>query len=206
VELILIRHGETIWNKERRTQGFSDIELTETGLTQARLLSELLSSRELQAVYSSPLKRAVQTAEKIADPHGLQVQHLPGLMELNQGDLEGLTFQELRANHSQLLKDWLESPAHLKMPGGESLQELQDRGWPAIEHIFQAHREGAVAVVSHNLCITTILCKLLNIGLDNFRRIRQNNGAINIIENTEERGMILTLMNDTCHLNGMNTM
>ncbi len=205
MELILIRHGETRWNRERRTQGFSDIELTEKGLKQAQKLAESLTTRKIDAIYSSPLKRALKTAETIAEPQGLTVQLFPELMELNQGDIEGITFQELRTKYKELLKEWLENPANLKMPNGESMKELQDRGWKAITRIFEAHKEGTVAAVSHNLCIITILCKVLNLELSNFRHIRQNNSAINIIEKTEERGIVLTLMNDTCHMEGMNT-
>ncbi len=205
MELILIRHGETMWNRERRTQGFSDIELTETGFAQARMLTEALASRKLQAIYSSPLIRAVKTAEAIAEPHGLTINELPGLMELNQGDVEGLTFQELRTNHRDLLDEWIKNPSHLKMPNGESMNDLQTRGWAAVEKIFHAYPEGAVAAVSHNLCITSILCRVLDLPLEGFRRMRQNNAAINIIEKTEERGIVLTLMNDTCHLRGIHT-
>lgn len=205
MELILIRHGETVWNRERRTQGFTDVELTETGHIQAQMLAETLTCRKLDAIYSSPLKRALKTAEIIAEPHGLEICIQPGLRELNQGDVEGLTFQDLRTKYRDLLGEWLKNPAHLKMPNGESLQELQTRGWEAIEGIFQAHEEGAVVAVSHNLCIITILCKVLNIELDHFRHIRQNNAAINVIENTKERGIVLTLMNDTCHLGGLHT-
>lgn len=200
--LLLVRHGETPWNGEQRCQGHSDIELNELGIRQARALARSLGKEPLVAVYSSPLKRALQTAQEIAHIHQLTVNVEEGIKEINQGDYEGLTAQELFQNHADFLEKWLKEPAHLKIPNGESMREVQERAWRTIERIASRHEKGSmVVVVSHNLCISTVLCKALNLDLNDFRRVRQDVGALHCIEIDEMwPNPVLTMLNHTYHL------
>lgn len=200
LRLFLVRHGETVWNAEDRCQGFSDIELNERGRQQAEALARVFASEPLAAVYSSTLGRSLETARLIAQPHHLKVEADERLKELNQGQFEGLTFQEIRANHSAFIRQWREHPAHLRMPGGETLAELQARAWSFMEEVRQRHQGGAILAVSHNLTILTILCKLLGMDLESFRRLRQDVGASTAIDFTP-LGPVLVRMNDTSHLN-----
>jgi len=202
MRLILIRHGETRWNETKRFQGISDIELSAKGQTQARSLAQSLRNEPLTAIYTSPLIRARQTAECIAQHHDCPLLVDEGLQELNQGQLEGLTGEELRRDFPDFIPQWIKEPGTTVLPGGESLGELQNRAWAVMEKLIRKHSEDTIAVVAHSFVILTILCRVLELPLQAFRRFRQDPTAKNVLEFTE-RGMILRCLNDTCHLNEM---
>lgn len=167
MKLILIRHGETLWNKEGRVQGTSDIELSDIGTNQAGLLASSLKNQHIEAIYSSPLKRALQTAQIINEFHSLHINTYKELMEMDQGIFEGLAFKELMNDKKDFLKKWIADPAGVKMPKGESLTELQDRAWRIVEHVISLGQNALV--VSHNFTIAAILCRLRDISLSQFR-------------------------------------
>lgn len=197
----LIRHGETDWNVERRCQGFSDIELNATGRRQAEATARHLSNTKLDAIYSSTLKRAYETAQIIAQHHDAPVQATDALRELNQGEFEGLELTDLVANHGDFLERWLREPADVRVPGGESLREMQNRAWPALEEIVEKHSDGNVVVVGHNLCNMALLCRIMNLDLSDFRRIHQDVGGINVVEfGGRWPHPVVLRLNDTCHL------
>lgn len=199
--LYLIRHGETDWNVERRCQGFSDSPLNETGRRQAEATARRLSNIEIEAVYSSSLGRAHVMARAIAKYHKVPVRKSDALRELNQGEFEGLALSELMENHSEFLQQWFRDPADLKIPGGESMRELQDRAWSALEEIVGRHNDGNVVVVSHNLCNMALLCRIMKLDLADFRRIQQDVAAINIVEfGGRWPHPVVLRLNDTCHL------
>ncbi|MFW6118655.1 MAG: histidine phosphatase family protein, partial [Chloroflexota bacterium] len=128
MKLILIRHGETYWNHERRVQGGdSDIELNSTGLEQASKLAAFLKNEPIAAILSSPLQRAIATAEVIASHHQLPVEVDQGLRELKVGELEGMSVSNLGTTFSQFLMEWWQEGGPMKLPNGESLVELQQR-------------------------------------------------------------------------------
>lgn len=199
MKLVLVRHAETDWNRDRRVQGFSNINLNDTGRLQAQQIGEALKREKLDLIYSSPLYRALDTAKAIAKHHGLEVQEDPRLMELDQGDLDGLTPEELRASYPEILERWRIDAATVKLPGGESMLQLQQRAWEVIQELYAKSPDGNAAVVSHNLAIMTIVCKCLDLYLSNFRRMRLNVGSITVLEVTEDGG-ILHRFNDICHL------
>ena len=197
MRLILIRHGETLWNKEGRVQGISDIELSETGIEQARKLALSLKDFDIGAIHASPLKRAYQTAEIINSFHQRKIEVHPGLMEMDQGDFEGLTFKELMACEKDFLHRWIADPVSVRMPRGESLTELQIRAWQPIEKII-AGGENAL-VVAHNFTIAAILCRLRKISLTDFRSTCVDNASKTLICFREEQAHI-EVMNDRSHL------
>lgn len=201
MRLILVRHGETSWNETHKFQGFSDIELSSKGMSQAQSLADSLRGETLVAIYTSPLVRARQTAEQIAVYHDCPMILKEGLKELNQGQLEGLTVEELRQGYPQFIKKWVQEPESTHLPQGESLGELQQRAWASIERIIQEHSEGTVVVVGHSFVNLMILCRVLEIPLNYFRRFRQDPTGKNVIE-ISERGAVLRCLNDTCHLTG----
>jgi len=125
--LILIRHGLTIWNHEFRYQGHTDIELSEEGVKQAQALQKRLAGEKLDAIYSSDLSRAVQTASIIAKPHRLELITDSRLREVNFGVWEGLNFKEIESRYPDLLKTWLEAPHNLEIPQGETFMAMHDR-------------------------------------------------------------------------------
>jgi len=199
MRLILIRHGETLWNEKKRFQGISDIELSTKGRAQACALARSLRKEPLTAIYTSPLIRARQTADCLAEHHACPIVIAEGLKEINQGELDGLTGEDLRKNYPDFLLRWRTEPENTILPGGESLGGLQKRAWAVIEDIARKHARETVAAVAHSFVILTIVCRALEIPLRSFRRFRQDPTAKNVLE-FDERGITLRCLNDTCHL------
>lgn len=197
--LIVVRHGQTVWNLERKYQGHSDIALTDKGLRQAEAVGARLADEKIDAVYASDLSRAFKTAECIAARHNLTVRVVPALREIKFGDWEGLTYEQISAQWPGLLGKLWTTPDELQIPGGESFQQLKERAYAAIEKIVAAHPDQTVVVVAHGGTIGTILCAMLDIHLNHVWNIRQDNTAVNIIEYYEGRPTI-TLLNCVRHL------
>jgi len=200
LKVLFIRHGETNWNIEGRAQGFSDVELSKRGQEQGEAIVRALKDEPITAVYSSPLRRALNIARRIASDHDLAVKVDERLKEINHGEFEGLRFKALHEKYPDFLKAWRQSPSNLKMPGGESLSELQARAWSFVEDIIAELDDSDYAVViSHNLTIITILCRILGLSLDHFRRIRQDTGGRTLVE-FGPNGPVIVTMNDTAYL------
>ena len=200
MRLLLIRHGETPWNRQRRVQGCrSDTELGQRGKEQAEKIALVLRKQRVDAIYSSPLKRAVDTAKAIAQACGLGVNVASDLREIDAGELEGLSQEELRKRYKEFWKEWRESDPSFPLPGGESLEGLQRRAWGEIERIIERHPEETVAVIGHLLANLAIICRAVGLDLGHMGRLRQDPAAINILQITQQ-GNSLLLFNDTCHL------
>lgn len=200
-KVILVRHGQTVWNLEMKYQGHSDIALTDKGLKQAALAAGHLATEKVAAVYASDLDRAFTTAKIIAAKHKLPVIPLPALREICFGEWEGLTYDGINSRWEHLITKLFSHPDEIRIPGGETFRELKERAAGAIEQLVAEHPNETIVVVSHGGTIRTILCAALNIHLNYIWSIKQDNTAINIIEYYKER-TIVGLMNDTCHLNG----
>ena len=206
MKLILVRHGETHWNKERRVQGGdSDIELNDNGLEQARKLAAFLGNEPITAIVSSPLQRAIATAEVIASHHRLPVEIDQGLRELKVGDLEGISVSNLSTTFSQFLLQWWQDGEAIKLPNGESLAELQQRAWEVIEGLLERHKTGpehnegtTVVVVSHYFVTLAIILKALNLPLDCFIKFKVDLGGVSILE-FRDYGARLVAFNDTSY-------
>ena len=202
MRIILVRHGETDANKEGRFQGASDAPLNQLGLSQAQALGHRLSSEQLDAVYSSPQTRAIQTATPIAQACSLAIDTVQDLRELDIGELDGLYGPDLRKRYPYILEQWRINVGALTMPGGESIVGLQARTWNAILHIRNRHSGGTVVVISHNFAIQSILLKALDMDLRNFQRIRQDLAAITDLD-FSNGSPVLRCLNDRCHLSGL---
>jgi broad specificity phosphatase PhoE len=199
LKLILIRHGETYWNEERRIQGGdSDIELNDTGLSQAKKLAAFLKNEPITAILSSPLQRATTTAEAIASHHRLSVKVDQGLRELRVGELEGMSVSNLSTTFSQFLMQLWQGRGSTKLPNGESLAELQQRAWMAVESLLTQHKDGTVVVVSHYFVTLAIIFKALDFPLDYFIKFKVDPGGISIIE-IQDYGPRLVVFNDTSY-------
>lgn len=200
MRLFLVRHGETEPNRLGLALGRADVPLNERGRWQARRLAEALRQEPIAAVYSSPLRRALDTAGAIAEPHGLAVEVEPGLVEMDIGQTEGLTFAQVRSGYPGLLERWLsEDGPNQPMPGGERLSDVQARAWQAVEELRQRHSGETVAVVSHNFVILSILVKALGVELAQFRRLSHAVAAIALLDWRGDQVRVVRL-NDTCHL------
>jgi len=197
-ELILVRHGETEWNVAEVFRGQADIDLSETGRKQAGLLATYLSTAAIEAIYSSPLKRARQTAEAIAKPHKLEVSVESDLIDLNFGKWQGLSHEEVKEKYGDLYATWLIHPEQVRMPGGETLDDVRKRVTRFRDKVIEKHR-GTIVIVGHRVVNKVMLCALL--GLDNlhFWKIRQDTCGISVLNYQNER-FILTRHNDTSFL------
>ncbi|MBN1613818.1 MAG: histidine phosphatase family protein [Deltaproteobacteria bacterium] len=197
MKLILVRHGETLWNRDNRVQGFTDIELSDLGIRQAQRLAESLKDEKIEAIYASTLKRAYHTAEIIDSYHGVGIETDTDLRELNQGDFEGLNFRQLRDQYSDFLKQWISQPGTMVMPNGESLRDLQDRSWQVMERIISGSKNALV--VSHAFTLMATLCRIKGIEIDRFRELHVDVASRTYVEFEDGRGTI-TLLNGKDHL------
>ena len=206
MKLILVRHGETCWNAERRIQGGdSDIELNDTGLGQAKKLAAFLKNEPITVILSSPLQRAIATAEVIASHHQLPVEIDQGLRELKVGELEGMSVSDLSTTFSQFLMQWWQDGCAMKLPNGESLVDLQQRAWKVIEGLLATHKTGsdlnrdtAAVVVSHYFVTLAIVLKALDLPLDHFIKFKLDLGGVSILE-FRDYGARLVTFNDTSY-------
>jgi broad specificity phosphatase PhoE len=170
VQIVLVRHGATDWNLQGRCQGSTDRDLSDVGIRQADQITELLSEQEINAIYSSSLRRAQQTAERISQPHKLPVLIEEDVRELDHGELEGLTFNEIKANYGDFLVRWRSEPAEICVPGGERLADVAERAWNGLNQIVQRHADAErILVVSHNFPILGIVCRVSGTHLNEYR-------------------------------------
>jgi broad specificity phosphatase PhoE len=209
VQVILVRHGETASNRDRLALGRTDVPLTDLGLEQAvRLGKSLLLEREggtdFGAVFTSPLLRARQTALAAVATLNIEAVEAPELIEMDVGEMDGLTGAELRERHPEFLRAWWGSEAGaIKMPGGESLQDVQDRAWPFIERLQAEYPpDSTVVAVSHNFVIRALVCRALSVDLADFRRFELGLASVTRIEFRGPRTLV-TALNETCHLAGL---
>jgi len=197
-ELILARHGETEWNVEEVFRGRIDIGLNETGAKQAELLAEYLSSVKIDAVYSSPLKRALSTTEVVARYHKLEVEIAPGLTDCDFGQWQGLRLQEVKNRYKELYAEWVKSPHLVKIPDGESLSGVRERALKVVDEVLAKHG-GTIILVSHRVVNKVLICALLGLDNSHFWNIRQDVcGTTTFIY--ENGRFILTKHNDTSYL------
>ena len=198
-ELLIIRHGKTSWNTADIFRGRISIGLSEKGLNQVELLSEYLSSKKIQAIYSSPLQRALQTAEAVARLHQLNVQAVPGLNDLDFGEWEGKSVQEVKNTYQDIFSLWLERPDLTKIPGGESLEDARKRVLKALDGIMDQNKEGIVVIVTHRVITKVLACALLGLDNSHFWNIDQDTcGVTTFIHNG--RYFILKHHNDVSFL------
>ncbi|HEY7165127.1 MAG TPA: histidine phosphatase family protein [Candidatus Binatia bacterium] len=170
MNIFLVRHGATDWNLQGRCQGASDRELDYVGVRQAGEISVRLSAESIQAVYSSDLRRAHATARLISEPHGLPVFTEEAIRELDHGELEGLTFEQIKQNYGDFLKRWRSEPAEIQVPGGERLTDVAERAWSGLNRIVVRHSSAdSIVVVSHNFPISGILCRIAGTHLNSYR-------------------------------------
>jgi broad specificity phosphatase PhoE len=197
--IYLVRHGQTAWNKEEIFRGRSDIPLNETGLKEAELAGEYLRKKEIHVIYSSPLSRALQTAQKIGQFHNLEVRPLDGMIDMSFGGWEGKSLEEVREKDKERYQLWIEEPHRVKFPGGESLEEVRIRSMAALEEVIQKHPGKTLVLVSHRVINKVLICGILGIDNSHFWQIGQDTTAINLIQSKNGR-YILSLLNETCHL------
>ncbi len=200
LRLFLVRHGQSVWNDEKRIQGQQDIPLGDEGRKQAIALGERLKGRQFQACFSSPLKRATETAELILKASGNSnpIITLPELMERNFGDWEGKSIDDLQLLFPNDFSQWLAAHQIPAPPNGESMDELMKRVERGLDQIL-AVKEGNVLVVGHSGSIKAAICIFFRLPLSSFVRMRIDNASLTILEIEDGRNRLVQF-NDTCHL------
>ena len=202
VEIILVRHGLTLWNVEGRIQGISDTELAPEGLRQAKLLAENFPCDKIDAIYSSDLSRAKITAQFVADKFGLTVQTSTGFREVDFGEWEGKYFADLEKDDSERLKIFYTSPDKLQLDRAETFQQAQSRAMNELEKIIATHENGGenrIVITAHGSINRLIICAILDIPIKNIWRINQFNTAVNIFR-VDDGNFTVKLINCTAHL------
>ncbi len=202
IPIILVRHGQTAWNKEERFRGRADLPLDDFGIRQAEAAASKLAGCGAVAIYASPLKRTMMTAEPIAARIGLKVQPIDGLIDINYGQWQGLSTEEAMELDSNLYRQWIETPQYAKFPEGEGLQDVRDRVESVMSQMLSRHAGETVILVSHVVVCRVFICTVLGLDNSHFWQIGQDVNAINTI-GLREGKPVLNSLNDTCHLRGL---
>lgn len=198
-KVILVRHGQTLWNQIKKYQGFSDIPLNETGRQQAWKVAERLAREEIRAIYSSDLCRAVQTAEAIGQKHGLPVQQNPAFREMNFGLWEGLTYEEIMEKWGNELSAIYAQPEQGMVPEGETFLEVQERAWLGFIACVNQHPGQTIVIAAHGGSIRLLLCKIMGKSLKELWTLAQDSTGVSIVQWEAGEGRVI-LSNDTSHL------
>jgi alpha-ribazole phosphatase len=205
--LYIVRHGETEWNKIGRYQGITNVPLNENGIAQAKACGNALKDIHFDRILSSDLSRALVTAETIRGNRQLEIKTDERLREINFGDWEKLLFTEIEERWPGLIDQMYRRPDIVKVPNGESFQEVQDRAWSAVSDFLNENNEDeTILITCHGGTIRTILCKLLDISISHCWNFSQGNTAINRVFYNgmgELDHNILNLLNDTAHVDNL---
>jgi len=197
--IYLVRHGQTAWNKEEIFRGRTDVPLNETGLREAQLAGEYFREMEIHAIYSSPLLRALETAQKIAEVQRLEVRSLQGIIDMCFGEWEGQSLKDVQEKDGQRFQQWKNEPHLVKIPGGETLDDVRDRAMAVLEKTIKSHSGKTLLFVSHRVVNKVILCSILGLDNSHFWQIGQDTTAINLIQHRDGK-YVLSLLNEACHL------
>lgn len=169
--LLLARHGQTIWHAENRYAGISDVPLTDTGIAQAESLGRWAATHPVDAIWTSPLSRAIRTAAPAARALNLTPHTEPALRECDFGVVEGRTLAEFEAENPEAAQAFRSDPVAHAFPGAEDPTTAATRGTTALHRIATGHPDQRVLVVAHNTLLRLVLCRLLSIPLSEYRRI-----------------------------------
>lgn len=208
LRLLLVRHGETEWNRQGRFQGQIDVPLNQTGRQQGRQVAEFLKSVKIDAAVTSPLSRPRETAELILEHHpAVELILQPGLREISHGTWEGQFEPEIEQGYPGELQRWREVPTEVQMPEGENLHQVWQRAIAAWEDLVATLKvpgqPQTVLVVAHDATNKVILCHVAGVGPEQFWSFKQGNGAVSVIDYPEaEAAPILQAMNMTTHMAG----
>lgn len=198
LRLYFMRHGETVWNTERRYQGMTDIELSEEGLRQAECAAKRFKNIKIDKIYASPLKRAMKTAEKIAAEKGLEIISEDDFREIHFGEWEGKTVPELTEKYGESYTNFIREPHKYGFPGEGSVENVINRIKPGIDRLI-AEEKGNVLIVSHGGIIRLMIMYIMGLDSSWFTKMWINNTGVSIIEIKNGRKLLLTL-NDSAHL------
>jgi broad specificity phosphatase PhoE len=200
----LLRHGETEYHAQQRLLGRLDIGLNKKGLEQAGRVAEYFRGVQLSGIYSSPLRRCLETAAPTAEAKGLEMVIMDGLMEVEMGEWDGRNIEELFSSEGEEVGRWMRNPSSVRIPGGEDFGAVRKRVMAAMKEIAARHEGNeAVLVVTHGGPIRGIICEALGMDLDNMFRLQVDLASISIVKYFEggiPKSALVTLLNETAHL------
>lgn len=202
MELIIIRHGETGWNREHVFRGRRDVRLNATGIAQADATAKALEDRVFDAIYTSPLKRSLVTARRIAKPHQIALREEDGFSDISYGAWEGLSADTVEKEYPKLYRKWLDNPGKTRTPSGESTKRAWKRVNSSLREVIWTHGIGTVVIVSHRVPIKMMTAYLQHEKRDAIRRIRHDPCGISIFK-VKHRDYEPLVLNDTSHLAGL---
>jgi probable phosphoglycerate mutase len=202
MRILLARHGETTWNTEGRHQGQGfDVPLSEAGRAQAKALAARLQGEPIHRAVASPLLRARQTAEIALGERNGMLRFDDGFKEVSHGDWEGRLASEIREAYPELQRAWRESPHTVRLPGGESFQEVQDRAWAALRRATDGlGEEETLLLLSHDGVNRALICRILGLPLARVWSFRQAPTGLNLLEGPNLDQLALLRLNDASHL------
>ncbi len=198
-QILLIRHGQTEWNQVERFRGRAEIDLDEIGKNQAEATATRLSGSGLSALYCSPLKRAVKTAQAIRNLTGVTADVLPDLTDVDYGRWQGLTLEEAQNRDPDVFAHWRHSPQLVRFPQGESMEEVRSRAAGVVETLKLKHQAQTFAIVSHVVVCRLLVLHLLGIETSHFWNTAHDNCGITTFMMKGDLP-VATGINDTCHL------
>src|SRR5262245_24781717 len=203
MNILLVRHGETAWNREGRYQGRTDIPLSEIGHAQVKALGERLRAIEIDVAYASPLGRAKATAEAILAGRTTSLELDPGLLEISHGDWEGKLASDVQLSHAEMFGIWRtkpgrESPAG---PGAETLGDVETRAWPVLARICdQLTGDQTALLAAHDAVNRVLLCRVLGLPLDRIWSFRQAPASLNVLSGPSLHELQIVRLNDAEHV------
>lgn len=201
MRVLLARHGETAWNAEGRYQGQEDIPLSAVGEAQARALGERLRGVRIDRAVASPLSRALRTAElALGEERAALLTTDDGFKEIAHGEWEGLLASEIGERDGARLDAWRDAPESVLMPGGESLQHVLDRAWPAFARVCAGlGTDDTLLLVAHDAVNRVLLCRVLGLPLPRLWRFRQAPTTLNLLEGSDANHLDVVRLNDCSH-------
>jgi len=201
--IVILRHGRTEWNRVEKFRGRADIELDSVGKKQAEAAAKRMKGWSISAIYSSPLRRTMTTSDIIGTQLGLSVQPMPDIIDIDYGEWQGLSTQEVMDRYNVLYSQWTQNPDEVKFPGGESFAQARERVSRAVDVLIREHPKESVILVTHKVICQLLVLRLLSLNSSHFWQITQDVCAMNLFE---VRGGIPSALfiNDTCHLSGLN--
>jgi probable phosphoglycerate mutase len=200
MRLIIVRHGESEWNRIGRYQGQADAPLSALGVSQAAALGGRLQRERLDAIFTSPLQRAARTAEAIAKHHPeVPLHREPALMEIDHGEWQGLMIDEVVARYGEGLREWRLHPTRAQFPGGESFSNILKRVLDFKERLCDQYGDQTVLVSTHDVVVKILVSDALGMNMDRINRIWVTNASISVIEYGDDLPYLVSL-SEACHL------
>lgn len=199
MRIIIIRHGETDWNCRKKTQGMQDTNLNEQGVDQSERLAQRLCAFRFEKVFTSPLRRAMQTAEIIARQANCGMITEDALKEIHFGSWEGLTFDEIGGKYPDELQIWNQNPRLVAIPGGESIDFVAERVEKLLAQWYSAYAGRTIVAVSHSVPAKLLVALSVGFPIEKLHSLRMDNASMSVIDCYRERN-VLRLLNDTSHL------